>query len=305
MINRFIFPLLIFTCSLFGENMWQKHGHNYSYHSQTSPEEETVIFPVVWDVRSASNLVNIWRDIYDFPQFNPIHSILEESFESGFNTALVRSELTDLWVPDNPGAPNDNFFPLAEDVRNIGLNLMVGGLRTDLAEEEHNQAVVDYLKLYIEQTAGLYEGDVIGCFSFDEPDVKSIVFYEQAAQWYVFVQYWNENCRSELNLPVMCYFAKYGTANSAGQIEYYTDSTSALNRMSRFADIVAMDMYPVKKNSRRTDLLDCTMNNLLFTAATDIIQNDLLQIQALNSKDEVIRIFSSGDSARIAIDEIV
>ena len=305
MLNRFFITLLIFTCSLFAENMWKKHGHNYSYHSQSSPEEETVIFPVIWDVRSANDHVNKWRDIYGFSQFNPIHSILEESFESGFNTALVRSELTDFRVPANPGAPGDHYFPLADDVRSIGLNLMLGGLRTNLAEEEHNQAVVGYLEMYLEQTAGLYESDVIGCFSFDEPDAKAIVYPEQAAQWYDFVPYWNERCRSELNLPVMCYFTRYGTRNSVGQIEYFTDTTSVLNRMSRFTDAVAMDMYPVKKNCRRTTFLGCNMDNLLFTTATDIIQNDHLQMQALNSKDEVVRIFASGDSARIAIDDVV
>ncbi len=305
MLKRFVFTLVIIACPLFGENMWQKHGHNYSYHSQTSPEEETVIFPVVWDVRSASNLIDIWRDIYGFPQFNPIHSILEESFESGFNTALVRGELADLWFPENPGDPGDDFFPLAEDVRNIGLHLMLGGLRTDLLESTHSQAVVEYLKLYLDQTAGLYEGEVIGCFSFDEPDVKAVVYPEQASQWYEYVSYWNEKIRTELNLPVMCYFARYGTKDSSGQIEYYTDTTSVLNRMSRFTDVVAMDMYPVKKNSRRTDLLECTMDDLLFTAATDFIQNDPMQIQALNSKDEVVRVFASGDSAKIVIDEVI
>ena len=300
-----LIALSLIAFPLFAENMWQSHGHNYSYYSYGSPEEEKVIFPVVWDVRSASDLLLTWQDIYGYTQPNPVYSILEESFESGFNTALVRAELTDKWFPEQPGDTGDDFFPLAGEVRDIGLHLMVGGLKTDLEEEEHNHAALEYLKLYIPLTAGLYEGDVIGCFSFDEPDVKSIVFPEQASLWMDFVVYWNEALRQELNLPVLSYFARYGTKNSEGYIEYYTDTTCVLNRMSRFTDMIGMDMYPVKNNSRRTDLLNTSMENLLFTGATDLVQTDPLQIQALNSRDEVIRVFTSGDSAEITVDNIL
>ena len=303
--KQYLLLMFILVVPLLGENMWESHGHNYSYHSYGSPDDEKVIFPVVWDIRSANDLVLIWQKIFGISGGNPIYSILEESFESGFNTALVRAELTDKWFPDQPGAVGDKFFPLAGAVRDIGLHLMVGGLKTDLYEQEHNQAALDYLKLYIPLTAGDHEGDVIGCFTFDEPDVKYVVFPEQADQWIDFVSYWNETCRQELDLPVLSYFARYGTKNSEGYVEYFTDTTSVLNRMSRFTDMVGMDMYPVKNNSRRTDLLNAVMDDLVFTAATDLVQNDPLQIQALNSKDEVIRIFVSGDSAEITVDNVL
>jgi len=303
--KQYLFLLFILAIPLLGENMWQSHGHNYSYHSYDSSDDEKVIFPVVWDVRSANDLVLIWQKIFGIAGGNPIYSILEESFDCGFNAALVRAELADKWFPEQPGAAGDKFFPLAGAVRDIGLHLMVGGLKTDLNEQDHNQAALDYLKLYIPLTAGDHAGDVIGCFTFDEPDVKYVVFPEQADQWIDFVSFWNETCRRELDLPVLCYFARYGTKNSEGYVEYFTDTTSVLNKMSRFTDMVGMDMYPVKNNSRRTDLLNTTMDDLVFTAATDLLQTDPLQIQALNSKDEVIRVFASGDSARVTVDNIL
>ncbi len=302
--KKYLLLIFILAVPLLGENMWETHGHNYSYHSYGSPDDEKVIFPVVWDIRSANDLVLIWQKIFGFSGGNPIYSILEESLESGFNTALVRSELTDKWFPDQPGAAGDKFFPLAGAVRDIGLHLMVGGLKTDLNEQEHNQSVIDYLKLYISLTAGTYPGDLIGFFAFDEPDVKYLENPDQAVEWIEFVSYWNEVCREELNLPVLCYFAKYAYTTPEGQMDYYRDTTTVLNRMARFTDMVGIDMYPVKNNFRRTDLLHTSQEEPIFVAATDIVQTNQLQIQSLNSRDELIRVFAQGDSSLISVENI-
>lgn len=199
----FVLILPITAFPLFGENMWQSHGHNYSYSSYSFPDEEKVIFPVAWDVRSANNLIMAWQNIYGISGSNPVLSILEESREFGFNTAIIRSELADKWFPDQTGAA----------------------------------------------------GDLIGFFAFDEPDVKYLENPDQSAEWLEFVSCWNDICRTELNLPVLCYFAKYADATPDGQLVYYTDTTTVLNRMARFTDMVGIDMYPVKNNFRRTDLL--------------------------------------------------
>ncbi len=302
--RQYLLLTLVLTLSLQAKNMCENHGYNYSYYSPASAKQE-VVFPVVWDIRSANNLIITWQRIFGFSDRNPIYSILEESYEHGFNAALVRAELSDVWFPEQPGASGDRFFPLAGTVRSIGLNLVLGGLRTSLYEQEHNQATVNYLKRYIPATAGMYKGDVIGCFSFDEPDAKYVAFPELADQWIELVSFWNETCRQELNLPVLCYLTKYGVTNPEGFVEYFTDTTSVLNKMSRFTDVIGMDMYPVKNNNRRTDLLNTSMANLVFTAATDLVQTDVIQIQALNSKDEIVRVFASGDSAEVKVDNIL
>ncbi|MCK5786353.1 MAG: T9SS type A sorting domain-containing protein [Candidatus Sabulitectum sp.] len=300
----FVLILLLITLPLSGENRWESHGHNYSYSSFSSPDEVNTIFPVAWDIRSASDLVLVWQRIFGISDGNPIHSILEESIECGFNTVLVRAELTDKWFPDQPGAYGDNFFPFAGEIRDMGLHVVVGGFRTSLDQSEHNQSVIDYLKLYIPLTAGNYSGDIIGMFSFDEPDVKYLENPDLSDQWLEFVSYWNGVCRNELNLQVLCYFAKYGDRGPDGQVAYYTDTTSVLNRMARFTDMVGIDMYPVKNNFRRTDLLHTSQGKPYFITATDIIQTYPIQIQSLNSRDELVSIFPSGDSSLIKIESI-
>ncbi len=297
--------ILFLAFSMYGKNMFMTHGFNYSYSSYGSYGVEQTIFPIAWDVRSANNLILAWQDIYDVSTPNPVTAILAEAKESGFNAALLRSELTDKQFPLQPGDPGDEFFVMASTVRNIGLNLIVGGLKTALDEDAHNQKVLDYLTLYIPQTAGNYPGEVIGSFAFDEPDVKYLVDPDHSDDWLQFVSYWNNLLRQELSLPVLSYHAKYGTPNSFGYVDYYTDTTSVLNRMARFTDVVGMDMYPVKNSSRRKGLLSTDCYSSVFTVTTDMIQNDLVQIQATNSRDELIRVFPQGDSALVEVQNIL
>jgi hypothetical protein len=104
---------LVLAVTSFGENRWESHRYNYSYTPADSPGESRVIFPIAWDIRSASNLILAWQRIYEPAQSNPILPILQEAMESGFNTAVVRSELGDMWFPEQPGEFGDKFFPLA------------------------------------------------------------------------------------------------------------------------------------------------------------------------------------------------
>lgn len=299
----FLFLFLI-TLPGFAENLWQTHGHNFSYASSTIPGVETVIFPVAWDVRSANDLILIWQDIYSIASSNPIDAILQESYNSGFNAAVVRSELSEKWFPEQPGDIGDDFYPMAAIVRSIGLHLIAGGLKTNLFEAEHNQAVVEYLKRYVELTSDSYPGEIIGCFAFDEPDVKYLESPEHAEDWLEFISYWTQQLESELNLQSLCYFAKFASARPDGTLEYFADTTSVLNRMSRYVDMVGIDMYPAKNNFRRTDHLDYFAGKPAFVASTDLIQDDPLFSNVFTSRDELISVYPSGDSSMIVVENI-
>ncbi len=293
--------LSLFPGVLLGANMWAAHGHNYTLPSSGG---EGTIFPVVWDIRSANSLLSDWHRIYGPGELNPIYGILQEASESGINTVMIRSELGDKWFPELPGTYGDKFFPLAGAAREIGLHVIPGGIETAFGQDEHNQAVMDYLKLYIPMTEGAYPGEVIGFFAFDEPDVKYLENPGLQQEWTDLVSFWSQQSRTELGLPVISYFAKFGNQDDTGYMQYYTDTTSVLNRLARFTDAVGMGMYPATSNFRRTDLLDSDMSAPLFTCATDLLQNDPLYIDAMAGKDEVIRIYPSGDSALVLIEEV-
>ncbi len=296
--------LLVFCSSLQAKNMWENHGYNYSYSSYGSSGAERTIFPIAWDVRSANNLLEIWREIYQIDRPSPILPILGDSYHSGFNAAIIRSELGDRWFPPIPGSTGDSFFPFAASVREIGLDVFVGGLKTQLNQEKHNQSVINYLKLYLQFTQGIYPGEVIGCFAFDEPDVKYLENPDTSDQWVEFVSYWSEQCRFSLNLKTLCYFAKYADVTSDGDLSYYSDTTNVLYRMSALTDMVGIDMYPAKNNFRRTDYLESSFCDSSFVVITDLTQADPVNARALNSRDEVIGIIPAGDSSMVVVKEV-
>jgi len=283
--------------------MWFTHGHNFSY-VPFGYSEPVTLFPVVWDIRTAAALLSEWHRLYDPDRLNPVYAIIDEAAESGINTVIIRSELGDKWFPEEPGTYGDKFFPLAGAAREAGLHVMPGGISTALDQAEQDQAVVDYLKLYIAMTEGDYPGEVIGFFGFDEPDVKYLENPGQQQQWLEHVSYWGDVCRSELNLPVMSYLAKFGTVDETGYVQYFSDTTCVLNRMARFTDMVAIDTYPATNNFRRTDLLETETGNALYTCATDLVQDDPLHVEAMNGRDELIRVFAEGDSARVLVESI-
>lgn len=283
--------------------MWSSHGHNYSYAPSGAPEEEVTYFPVIWDMRTANTLLMDWERLYSPELPGVVNRIIEDAASSGINTVIVRSELGDKWFPEIPGTYGDKFFPIAGAVRETGMHIMPGGIETALSSDSVNRAVVDYLKLYMQMTAGQYPGDVTGMFGFDEPDVKYLENQGQQ-EWLDNFTYWSQVCRSELGLSVLSYFSKFGTADETGYLEYYSDTTCVLNRFARYSDMVGMGMYPAKNNFRRTDLLHSELTNPLYTCATDLVQNRQGQIEAMNCRDEILRVFQAGDSAEVVIEEI-
>ena len=300
--RAYFFLFFVVVTPVVAANQWQTHGHNYTYTSLSAGE--VTIFPVAWDIRSANDLILTWQSVYDRNLSDVIHNILQESQESGFNSAIVRSELTVKWFPEIPGQLGDDFFPIATEIQSMGLHLFAGGMKTNLSEWNHNGAVVDYLGRYIKMTEGLYPGEVIGCFTFDEPDVKYLENPDQSEEWLQFVSFWMGQIESELKLHTLCYFAKYADVNADGQLEYYSDTTSVLNRLSRFTDVIGIDVYPVKNNFRRTDNLEYAHGIPAFTAVTDLIQTSQYQSEAFNNKDEVISVLPSGDSALVLVETI-
>ena len=297
--------LLVLALSLQGANMWTSHGHNYSYFSTNHPGSEVTYFPVVWDMRTANSLLLDWHRLYSPGQLNPVFEIIEDAAASGINTVIVRSELGDRWFPEMPGTFGDKFFPLAGAIRETGMNLMPGGIKTALYSDAENQAAVDYLSLYIEMTAGDYPGDVSGMFGFDEPDVKYLEYQSQQQEWLDNYIYWSQVCRDELGLSVLSYMSKYGTADAAGYMEYYSDTTCVLNRLARYSDMVGMGMYPAKNNFRRTDLLHSSLSEPLFVCASDLVQNDPMQAEAMNCQDEILSVIQRGDAAEAVIEEVI
>ena len=70
---------------------------NFSY-TRPGTFEVVTMFPVVWDVRSTGHVYREYLDAYGLPhREDPVLSLLVEAQQSGFNTAIVRSE---LWYQD-------------------------------------------------------------------------------------------------------------------------------------------------------------------------------------------------------------
>lgn len=300
----FLAVSLLFAVQLNAENMWTVHGHDYSFMSSNSPGLRITYFPVIWDLRTANTLLQDWYRLYSPGHLNPIYGMIEEAAASGINTVIVRSELGDKWFPDMPGTYGDKFFPLAGAIRESGMNLMPGGIRTALDSDSSNQDVVEYLKLYMEMTAGDYPGDVSGMFGFDEPDVKYLEDPSLQQEWVEYLTYWSQMSRDELGLPVLSFFSKYGAVDETGYMEYFSDTTCVLNRLARNADMIGMGMYPAKNNFRRTDLLQSSSPAPLFVCATDLFQGDQLQSEAMNCRDEVVSVIQRGEAAEAVIEEI-
>lgn len=296
--------LIIVLCGLAsGANRYSVHGHDYGYVPWGSTQER-VYFPVIWDLRTANTLLSEWHRLYGHGHLNPVFAMIDEAAQSGVNTFIVRSELGDRWFPEMPGTYGDKFFPLAGYIREAGLHIMPGGIGTALDCDSANHAVMDYLKLYLPMTAGDYPGDVTGMFAFDEPDVKYLENPGQEQAWMDYIETWTEACRGELGLSVLSYHSKFGTSGPSGSMEYYSDTTCVLNRIARYTDMFGMGMYPAKNNFRRTDLLHSDLPEALFTYATDMVQDDPLHIEAMNCRDELVRVFPQGDSAVVLVEAL-
>ncbi len=92
--RRYLFPALFLLVTLVsGKNMWEIHGHNFSYSPYGSAGERTVVFPVAWDVRSANNLLNSWKEA------STLLLCGQNLQTSGFPSSPVRMETSFFRLP--------------------------------------------------------------------------------------------------------------------------------------------------------------------------------------------------------------
>jgi len=286
--------LIIAIGTLHAENMWQSHGVNFSY-VRPGTDQRVSVFPVVWDIRSTGNIYREYCDVYDIsPSVDPVMELLTEAAQSGFNAAMMRSE---LWVIDVPGdfsTTNYIFEEIADAIRATGMDIIVGGFWTNPYTQAHNMATMNYLADYVEQTAQQYTGDVIGVFGFDEPAVKFLENPSTAWDWLNMVADYSALCESEIGLPILSFLSKFGTLGSGGTMYYYNDTTSVLNRFSRYLDVIAMNMYPIKNNDRRLKNIPLETDSLLFCGATDLLPSSSPYYEVYTDRDEFFSV-TGGD----------
>lgn len=271
-IRKNLLPLLLLVLAgcLSAGNKWQRHGVNFSL-TRPGTFEVVTVFPIIWDIRSTGHVYREYLDAYGFPhREDPVISLLVEAQESGFNTAIVRSELWYQDVPEPYGTGNDIFAETANAIRETGMNVIVGGFWTNFWKTEHNDAVVEYLYEYVRQTALMYDGDVIGIFGFDEPAVKFLENPDDGYRWLGMVSDYSTECRERIGLPFTSFISKHGNYVSGVWVPY-SDTTSVLNRFSRFLDMITLNMYPVKNNDRRTRTFEMNTDSILFCGATNLL----------------------------------
>ncbi|MCK4671642.1 MAG: hypothetical protein KAT47_03800 [Candidatus Aegiribacteria sp.] len=244
------------------------------------------MFPVVWDIRSTGHVYREYLDAYGLAtREDPVLSLLVEARHSGFNTAIVRSELWFQEVPEPYGAGNDHFAEIANAIRETGMNIIVGGFWTNFWKVEHNDAVLEYLYEYVRQTALMYDGDAIGVFGFDEPAVKFLENPDDGYRWLGMVDHYSAECRERIRLPFTSFISKHGD-NVSGIWVPYSDTTSVLNRFSRFLDMVTLNMYPVKNNDRRTRTFEMNTDSILFCGATNLLPSPSPYYEVFCDQDE-------------------
>lgn len=287
------------------ENMWENHGVDFSYLPYGSFDSVTV-FPVIWDIRGAGIQYRYYCDVYCVdPSSDPIMDLLDEARRYGFNTAMVRTELQQEEVPGSYTTTNYDFEEVANDVRAMGMDVIVGGFLTDIDEDEHNDATLEYLSDYVSYTAGDLPGNVIGVFGFDEPAVKFLENPDTAWEWIEMVANYRNLCESQIGLPMLSFISKYGTLDSNNIMHYYSDTTSVLNRFSRHLDIVSLNMYPIKNNSRRMAVVPFDREGLLFSGATDLVPSSSPYYEVYCDRDEFFTVTEEGDSSRFTVYEFL
>ncbi len=280
------------------------HGVNFSY-TRPGTFEIVTMFPVVWDVRGTGLVYCDYLDAYSIPHpEDPVLSLLVEAQQSGFNTAIVRSELSRLAVPDPYGTGNDLFAETANAIRETGMNVIVGGFWTNFWKVEHNDAVLEYLYEYVRQTALMYDGDVIGIFGFDEPAVKFLENPDDGYRWLGMVDDYSTQCRERIGLPFTSFISKHGD-NVSGIWVPYSDTTSVLNRFSRFLDMVTLNMYPVKNNNRRTRTFEMSTDSILFCGATNLLPSPSPYYEVFCDQDEFYTINSTDGGCSFRVYEFI
>lgn len=278
------------------------HGVNFKY-TRPGTFEKITMFPVVWDVRGTGLVYRDYVDAYGLPhRVDPVLSLLAEAQQSGFNAAIVRSELSRLDVPGPYGTCNDLMAETTNAIRETGMNVIVGGFWTNFWKVKHNDAVFEYLYDYVHQTALMYDGDVIGIFGFDEPAVKYLENPDEGYRWLNMVNDYASRSRELIRLPFTSFISKYGRWVEY-KWEFYSDTTCVLNRFSRYLDIITFNMYPVKNNNRRTITFQVDTDSILFCGATDLLPSPSPYYEVFCDQDEFYTVSNIDGNCRFHVYE--
>jgi hypothetical protein len=281
--------LLLLASASLAENMYSSHGNNYTY-QPPGQHQYVVSFPVVWDVRSAGEYYRQYLCDYGIQSdWDPVLELLEEARESGFNTAMIRGELNAVYEPGAYGTFPSVFEMVANSVRSVGLDVMAGGFWTSPYEDTHNLAVLHFINGYVDATAGRFPGDVIGVFGFDEPEVKFLENPDTAYDWIAMMQQYSRLCRFLISLPFSSFISKVGDFRGSEWV-YYSDTTSVLNRFSRYLDTVIINSYPVTNNERRIRSLQMDMDSVIHIGGTDLLPSDDTYYRAFCDRDELFTV---------------
>jgi len=271
------------------ENTGFLHGSNYTFRPPGGDADVT-LFPVVWDVRSAGENYRRYLEDYGIEtDWDPVAELLEEAARSGVNTAMIRSELSVIPTPGLYGSFPSTFEVAANVARSLGLDVIVGGFWTDPYADYHNIAALRFLGGYVRETAGMFPGDVIGVFGFDEPEVKYLENPETAWDWLSMTQRYSELCRYYVDLPFSSFISKFGDYQGS-EWTYYTDTTSVLNRFARHLDAVILNSYPVTNNDRRTRNLRLDLDGVTHVGGTDLLPSGDVFYRAFCDRDELFTV---------------
>ncbi len=285
---------------LSGSNMWETHGVDFSY-VRPGDGVPVKMFPIIWDMRAAGEAYRGFCEDYGISGFDdPVHSLLVDATEHGFNTAMVRAELQNISMPGDYGSTDYIFEDVANGLREAGINIIVGGLWTNPNQTEHNDAVMSYLADYTEQTALMHPGDVIGVFGFDEPAVKYLENPDHEKDWIQLAADYRDICAEEIGLPFMSFISKYG-AQVGGTWQYYSDTTCVLNRFARHMDTIIFDFYPNKNTRRRYATFPVDTAEVLFCGATDLLPSPSPYYEAYCDRDELVTVTEEHGGYRLNI----
>ncbi len=285
--------------------MWEYHGVNFSC-VVPGTDDTLTMFPIIWDIRSTGNIYRDYCEIYNIdPLTDPVIELLDDAMQSGFNTAMMRSELYVIDVPGDYATTDYIFEEVANSIRTTGMDIIVGGFWTNPYTQEHNMGTFNYLADYTEQTAEQYPGDVIGVFGFDEPAVKFLENPETQWDWLQMVADYRDLCELEIGLPFISFISKFGIMGSDGFVYYYNDTTSVLNRFARHLDVVAFNMYPIKNNDRRLRNLYFNTDSLLFCGATDLLPSPSPYYEVYCDRDEFYTVLEEDEFSTFRVFEFI
>jgi hypothetical protein len=243
-----------FSSSALATNMYETHGYDYEF------DEET-LFPVAWDLRGAwfeyrdYALAYLVRDAAEWAD-QKITEILEDALDAGINTVVIRKEgwMDAENLDSRTDAPTHYLEDRADLIRELGLNVMLGGFRDILVDVAHNQNVKYVIEDYIDgMGAPSGWGSVIGIHGFDEVDGKydSSSGSQQAIRDSLEAYHdWsnNEIDPNGISYPLGCFMAKpaLSVPSLYNPHVYTSGSYSTVYQLCNRQDYPMLDWYPCR-----------------------------------------------------------